>query len=444
MAIGRRQHNSTILPDGRVLVTGGSSGPGFSDLTGSATPAEVFDGQTWTMLPAAAVMRLYHSSALLLPDGRVIAAGGGEGAGLPNFQNNAEVYYPDYWFKPRPDMLGAPGEVAYDQPFALGSSATICPGHRHQGCVGHALLRSEPAVRRAPLPAHAGRRAGDGGLRWVGSPRALPALRARPEQRPLAGGHRAHSSVIVAARLGVLALVVVAARVGAGPRASASPAARVERRATMPARCTRRSARARQGSARSAVWRSRRSSPGPGRPRPPGQQAAAIELPETQEQSPVQAGRFLGSGVAPVHRRALAATVESPAWLDAQGGVTAVLFEDELRDLGREERGSFFAARAPGVALAVERAEAPPIHWRGSMWRVRFRFRSGGPPPGLRVGATGWVERPSAGPRVAGRALERGPAGGRRAPTCWRSLPTAAATAASQSPPGGWCPGTPS
>jgi hypothetical protein len=125
MAIGRRQHNATILPDGRVLITGGTSGPGFSDLTGSATPAELFDGQSWTALPAAAVMRLYHSSALLLPDGRVIAAGGGQGAGLPGFQNNAEVYYPDYWFKPRPDLLDAPAEVGYDQPFALGSSATI-------------------------------------------------------------------------------------------------------------------------------------------------------------------------------------------------------------------------------------------------------------------------------------------------------------------------------
>ena len=125
MTIGRRQHNATILPDGRVLVTGGSSGPGFSNMTGSATPAEVFDGNGWALLPAAAVMRIYHSSALLLPDGRVIAAGGGEGAGLTYRQNNAEVYYPDYWFKPRPDLLGAPGEVVYDQPFALGSSGTI-------------------------------------------------------------------------------------------------------------------------------------------------------------------------------------------------------------------------------------------------------------------------------------------------------------------------------
>jgi hypothetical protein len=108
-----------------VVITGGSSGPGFSNMTGSATPAEVFDGQAWTMLPAANVMRIYHSSALLLPDGRVISGGGGEGAGLTYFQSNAEVYYPDYWFKARPDLQGAPTEIGYDHPFNLGSGSTI-------------------------------------------------------------------------------------------------------------------------------------------------------------------------------------------------------------------------------------------------------------------------------------------------------------------------------
>ena len=115
------------------------------------------------------------------------------------------------------------------------------------------------------------------------------------------------------------------------------------------------------------------------------------------EGGPVQAERFAGSGIAPVHRRALTETAESPAWLDGQGGVTAVLFGDELRDLGQKERGSFFAARAPGAAMPIERAEASPVRWHGSRWLVRFRFRSGGPPSGLRVGATGWVERRSGG-----------------------------------------------
>jgi hypothetical protein len=125
MLIPRRQHNATLLPDGRVLVTGGSSAPGFSNRAGSATPAEVFDGEGWQLLPAAVAQRLYHSSAVLLPDGRVVTAGGGEGAGATSFQSSAEIYFPDYWFKPRPALLAVPREVVYDAPFELASSATI-------------------------------------------------------------------------------------------------------------------------------------------------------------------------------------------------------------------------------------------------------------------------------------------------------------------------------
>ncbi len=125
MSIPRRQHNATLLPDGRVLVTGGSSAPGFSNRAGSATPAEIFDGEAWQLLPAAAAQRLYHSSAALLPDGRVATAGGGQGAGATSFQSTAELYYPDYWYKPRPTLAGAPAEVVYDVPFALSSSVGI-------------------------------------------------------------------------------------------------------------------------------------------------------------------------------------------------------------------------------------------------------------------------------------------------------------------------------
>jgi hypothetical protein len=115
---------------------------------------------------------------------------------------------------------------------------------------------------------------------------------------------------------------------------------------------------------------------------------------------PMQAESFVSYGVAPVHRRTLAATAELPAWLDEQGGVTAVLFTDELRDLGSKERGTFFAARAPGAARPIERAAAPSVPWRGSTWLVRFRFRSGGSPPGLPGGASGWVELPAGGRRA--------------------------------------------
>src|SRR5262245_45981808 len=71
MAFARRHMNSTLLPDGRVLVTGGTSGSGFNDANSPVFAAELWDPPTesWTTMASASVPRLYHSAALLLPDG---------------------------------------------------------------------------------------------------------------------------------------------------------------------------------------------------------------------------------------------------------------------------------------------------------------------------------------------------------------------------------------
>lgn len=121
MTAGRRHHNATILPDGKVLVTGGSSAPGHDDVTGGIFFAELWDPTTelWTLLASHARYRGYHSNALLLPDARVLVAGGGH----PNpdggsAENNAEIYSPPYLFKgPRPVITTAPNVVTYGQNF---------------------------------------------------------------------------------------------------------------------------------------------------------------------------------------------------------------------------------------------------------------------------------------------------------------------------------------
>ena len=80
MAFGRRQHNLTVLADGSVLATGGnSSGASLVDLNAGVYPAELWSPATgqWRTLAAMQVTRQYHSTALLLPDGRVLSAGGG-------------------------------------------------------------------------------------------------------------------------------------------------------------------------------------------------------------------------------------------------------------------------------------------------------------------------------------------------------------------------------
>ena len=78
MAIARRQTNAVLLPDGKVLVTGGTSGAGFNNAATPVFPAELWDpvAETWTTMASAQIPRLYHSAALLLPDGRVLTTGG--------------------------------------------------------------------------------------------------------------------------------------------------------------------------------------------------------------------------------------------------------------------------------------------------------------------------------------------------------------------------------
>ena len=115
MAGVRRMHNATVLPDGTVLVTGGSRGPTFDDATKPALQAELWDPATnvWRTLASQIRYRGYHSTAWLLPDGRVVSAGS-------RSQPTAEIFSPPYLFKgPRPTVTAAPDQLAFGQPFTL-------------------------------------------------------------------------------------------------------------------------------------------------------------------------------------------------------------------------------------------------------------------------------------------------------------------------------------
>ena len=77
MSQPRVMPDSVLLPTGKVLVMNGSS-TGKADAGANPVYAvELYDpdGDTWTSMASMAVPRLYHSTALLLPDGRVMTAG---------------------------------------------------------------------------------------------------------------------------------------------------------------------------------------------------------------------------------------------------------------------------------------------------------------------------------------------------------------------------------
>jgi len=118
----RKHHNSILLPNGKVLATGGSAGTEDtnSNSTNPAYMAEMWDPAapgTWTPLVPNTVYRGYHAVSLLLPDGRVLSAGGDFGG------TTAEIYSPAYLFNgARPTISSVPAVVNYGQSFFVGTS----------------------------------------------------------------------------------------------------------------------------------------------------------------------------------------------------------------------------------------------------------------------------------------------------------------------------------
>lgn len=112
MNYGRRNLNAVLLPDGKVLVVGGNA---TGNNVNPVLQAEIFDpvGETWTAVASMQRPRVYHSAAMLLPDGRV-AAGGSDG------EFTAEFYSPPYLFQgPRPQISSAPDAVSYGGSFQV-------------------------------------------------------------------------------------------------------------------------------------------------------------------------------------------------------------------------------------------------------------------------------------------------------------------------------------
>jgi hypothetical protein len=130
MALGRMHLNAVLLPDRTVFVSGGSLKQESEPL--ARLQSEIYDPatDTWRTMATATVPRLYHSTAVLLADGRVVAAGGNPEGGTsvpwvppdPKEEMRIEVFSPPYLFRgPRPVIAAAPAGCAHGETIAIQS-----------------------------------------------------------------------------------------------------------------------------------------------------------------------------------------------------------------------------------------------------------------------------------------------------------------------------------
>ena len=116
MAMPRMHLCATLLPDRTVLVNGGAmmeESAADAMLDAEIYHADVGGGPgNWAMAATSRVARLYHSVALLMPDGKVITAGSNPARKIEELR--IEVFWPPYLFAgPRPTCTPAESEVTY-------------------------------------------------------------------------------------------------------------------------------------------------------------------------------------------------------------------------------------------------------------------------------------------------------------------------------------------
>lgn len=120
----RIEMNATILPDGKVLTSGGSQFD--EDGTTASLKAELYDPVANKFNPAGSNVypRLYHSNSILLPDATILLAGSNPHQGT--YDPHLELYTPPYLFNSngtpatRPTITGiTPGVIGYNNAFQV-------------------------------------------------------------------------------------------------------------------------------------------------------------------------------------------------------------------------------------------------------------------------------------------------------------------------------------
>ncbi len=155
LKIPRFNCNSVILPDKRLFVIGGNHGTEKRE--NCVTIPELYDPYALNgfgyskMLIANTYQRMYHSTAILTPDGTVLISGGE----LPNTLGNGimtmEVYSPPYLFfedtHPKPTIVTNVTDIYYGTSFTITKTQTIISVMLIRfGCPTHAFDQDQRAI----------------------------------------------------------------------------------------------------------------------------------------------------------------------------------------------------------------------------------------------------------------------------------------------------------
>ncbi|MGW0522142.1 ricin-type beta-trefoil lectin domain protein [Crossiella sp. NPDC003009] len=144
-AFSRNNDNLVLLPDGKVLSVNGETGDQLRDYGAGHKVAdgdqryrqvELYDPATraWQLGPSSAMLRGYHSNAVLLADGRVLVTGDEfqqmtrDTNKNDNLLGSIEIYQPANLFRgPRPSITHAPEVLQYGQSFTVHYSGEAPP-----------------------------------------------------------------------------------------------------------------------------------------------------------------------------------------------------------------------------------------------------------------------------------------------------------------------------
>ncbi|KMO39863.1 RICIN domain-containing protein [Methylobacterium aquaticum] len=153
----RAFHNSVVLPTGDVVTIGGQSVPiPFTDTTPVYFP-ELWSPSRNTVVRLApmAVPRTYHSVALLLPDARVLSAGGGLCGGCGADHPNLQILTPPYLYGANGQLASRPAITSAPTNASLGSTITAATDRMVQSFALVRLSSTTHTVnndqRRVPL-----------------------------------------------------------------------------------------------------------------------------------------------------------------------------------------------------------------------------------------------------------------------------------------------------